>query len=905
MSDPIANRQFKHYLNFLNDDIGLIEISEPVKFDAAQFVLEQDAEGYRRDVMFMSEEVSLEFYNGEYEPSDTAYVYENGRYVFKLTHAFDKLKHYYERYGTELRVEYILERSGTTFTTGELLMENTDEATFFKFKVIQRTNLALLKRREDIKIDGFSTEDLDGNEIEPLTTENILWKAKPVLQKSRWNLSQGFWCPTGETPQLGDFYSNPMNVVVNSGIEDTLTFFDRYFTFSSAGDPETIDERRFNHSILRATYNLTDVEISLNNIRINLYFAVGTNINTGWESGLDPGMRVYWYIMSRDSNGYTYYGGDNFYMDATVTYQGDVSANPFGYAGNLSKYLFEFDDLTFNTDDVGIDTRLILYFNLNKDNGFQEWIDGNVIATATSTSIDTVIKGVRYIDLLKQSVKACNGQDVIARDFDDGGEHYKLFAFSGNLIRGRDDVPFYFTYKDRRDNLMAINMDAQINENEVYVGYYKDFYANVDNGGYELKPNQDAKVYFNERYMCNSFEYTFKNYEKDRDEENTLDSVHTESQWANTNKKVENVKSVIVNDAFDTYYIETQRKQEFKETTALDGDDKILVGDCIELSPNSEGGFSSFMQHNINDDGDLQLLKDSELPSWGVLGFGVGDTFVVENTGNAGTYTVVTIEDTIITLSGANAQFNSTGVLTTVSYSYTNVQWTNRTNEGFDLITGIFEPNKFANLRYTMRRNMKHWESFISSCSLYNSDNTKNTFYKNNPNLITQLTGEDEVIENADLVLSEIESPIVSARECERSIVIGYEDAIALFQKYQTEATLGGFIRLQNNQGKVEKVYPKRLGYTWATNVMEITGEIKQEPSTVTITREDGTIYINEVGYDLETLPETFYSANGDYVVLFDENNVNLINFTKYDKFIVQEETFDNSIDLVQAIIDL
>ena len=43
-------------------------------------------------------------------------------------------------------------------------------------------------------------------------------------------------------------------------------------------------------------------------------------------------------------------------------------------------------------------------------------------------------------------------------------------AFSGNLIRQRDDVPFYITFKDRRENLALMNADVQINDDDAIIG---------------------------------------------------------------------------------------------------------------------------------------------------------------------------------------------------------------------------------------------------------------------------------------------------------------------------------------------------------------------------------------------------------------------------------------------------
>jgi len=82
-------------------------------------------------------------------------------------------------------------------------------------------------------------------------------------------------------------------------------------------------------------------------------------------------------------------------------------------------------------------------------------------------------------------------------------------------------------------------------------------------------------------------------------------------------------------------------------------------------------------------------------------------------------------------------------------------------------------------------------------------------------------------------------------------------------------------------------------------------GEEKQKSDIVNITKSDGIIYIEEVGYDETQLGDVFYEANGDFFTIYDVNQIKIINFTKYDKFIVQEKTFDDPTELAQALIDL
>src|SRR5690606_17009372 len=126
---------------------------------------------------------------------------------------------YNKRYGFESEIQYILERNGLEFIVGELNFEgcDTDEFSFFKCKVVQATRRAIVKRREDIEIDGFSDEDLDGNPITPLVTTNVLLKAKPVVQESEWY--------TPNTINILGQRVNNISAVRKFGIDDTLSYF--------------------------------------------------------------------------------------------------------------------------------------------------------------------------------------------------------------------------------------------------------------------------------------------------------------------------------------------------------------------------------------------------------------------------------------------------------------------------------------------------------------------------------------------------------------------------------------------------------------------------------------------------------------------------------------------------------
>ena len=197
MANPLDNKEFKHYLNFMSDDMGRFEITEPVKFDASEFVIEMD--GYARHISFMNEEISLEFYDIFTVKTSEPYQSLNGTIHNNLSHCLDRILYYNKRYGFQSKIQYILERNGVEFIVGELNFEGskTDELTYLFCKVVQNTKRAVVMRRDDTKIDAFSTESIDGDVITAVETTRVLSKSKPFNQSSEWE-NTGYFAYTGD-----------------------------------------------------------------------------------------------------------------------------------------------------------------------------------------------------------------------------------------------------------------------------------------------------------------------------------------------------------------------------------------------------------------------------------------------------------------------------------------------------------------------------------------------------------------------------------------------------------------------------------------------------------------------------------------------------------------------------------
>jgi hypothetical protein len=866
---------FTFYLNFKNDTTGLIEITEPVKFDGASFTVEQDKGRYGRDISYGNEEVSLEFYDG---------TFDNG-----LTMGLFQLLDYYKTYGFESEVEFILKKNGVNFTIGllDFQMAKTDLLTYFECKIIQENNRAIINRRKDINVDVFSNKDLDLNTITPLATENILLKAKPVLQNSKWS---GFEQEDIYQPMYGQdaLICNITGSLNTFNIENSFsTFFQNTYLPSLFTQPE-IESARDESTIIRALNSLSDIRININNF--NFVYSSGGFFNSFT-------FRVYY--------GTSYVSGDfDFVTLESSTNDNFAVSNkdyevliPFLPTGG--KIWISIIGQNSLTTPAGTPVGTInLSYNCESVN-----------ITATSTAMNSVIKGIRYIDLLKQNIKSISGLTLEAPKFDVAGEFYEQFAFNGKLIRQYVDKPFYVNFKDLTDGLQELNADYQINQNNVFIGQYNDFYNNVDLGGFLQAPDSEFNTNFNDRYSINAFNYSYKTFEQNKDESNTIDSIHTDAQFLLPNKLVENVKKVEVNYIRDPFSIEASRRQGIstKESTSLDNDDKVFLIDVFPLADGTIDGFVNVLLMRMNS-GRLEILNNTlngEGASfdWTLLGFVVGSDFKIIDGENIGSYTVYSLEreKIVLTPSGFTPSFEGDGFIKT-EFPLNNVSYVNRTSQGFTEILNLSSGNNYSNLRYSIKRNMKYWSSYLKTASKYKpSGIIQNTFFKNNGLLSTKYGSETvATVEGGNINVTDLSDAILSPMVFKTKVVAEFETVKTLMDNLATQK---GFIRVVDTNNRVLKIHPTKLDYEWMTNLLTIEGEQRNESDFVTIdTIGTELININEVGYDSIILKRNWFKIDGFFITLYDFNSVPLINPTRIEKVKVNGVSYTTAVNLSDAI---
>jgi len=875
---------FKHFLVIDSEEI---EILEPINFDASSFIVEQDKKKFGRDIYKGNEEISLYFGDEIGEPLEIERVLNNGMILRHKNSGLELLLNANNNNGTEAIVFWKLQ-----FGTESILFEldfgtaKTDNLTYIELKVIQNTEQAKIKRREKIKIDAFATKDLDDNVITPITTQKLFMKAKPIEQFSNFLTPENQGGLVKFPAFASDYFVafNFNNQVENYGVENTLSYISGFNQIFTSSDYDKIDDFVYVKALnqLKGSIEINDFEIKANvvstltfqNCSVKAYYYIGAFFDYSEKIELFS---------------------DNI-PDGTINFTKNFSTilnDVFIQNGYSFCFWFEFHaPIPLVSGETNV-------YNI-------DFIKGETNFYLTSTAISSVINSVRYIDLIKQNYKTIGATPVIAPKFDVGGQFYDNFCFNGKLIRQLAD-PFYLELTETLESLQEFNADSQINESNNFIGQYNDFYPNIDLGGFLINPDKDFSIEKNERYLINKFTFGYKKYQKDNTEkDNTLDAIHTDTEWYVPNNKSENEKKVDLPFSRDHFLAEYLRRRVTNNTTADVDDDTIFIFDVIELAPNSREEFTAVLKFQKSDADNTFKLLANENFSWDLLGFQLGNQIFV----NSIPYNAIEITPSLLTLSYGGGDASGEEVFT-INYPLTGVQYTIRTNEGLTYSENLLNPNVYGNLRYSIKRNIKYWNNYLATAGKFiPTKEISNSYFKANGNAITKFAGETENIkENESIIISEItDNKILSQNIINTTVTASFERVKELLEKLQTintDNSIGGFIRVQDTNGRVLKGYIKKLENTWKYEELTLELEEKNESDFLNIVFSGGIFTINEVGYSTKTFTESRYNIFNEFIQFFDENNINLCNRTKYDKIRLNGIIYNSSDELAIAIDSL
>ena len=884
-NNPLDTNQFRHYLRFISlGKTELYQIAEPIGFDAANFVKQQEAKRYARSIEYGSIE-KLTFIDAVGQYIETPQIINpQGDSSNFLDYGLQWLLSIYKDFGFEAKVEYVLEKNGVQFSNGMLDFTEkdiTDGYSYISCKLIQKNKVADLKRRIDDKFNAFSTKNAKQETITPIATENLLLKGLLTKKQSSWNSPDSIDDFLFEESFIGQksqaYRWNHCKNIVTDGVKNTLTFLNGFFF-----NEETKNASPYDFKYIKAQKELFDVKIKISDFVWN---QVTSESGDGRTENL---FRIAWGL------------DENFFGNIDVI-------SDFVNGGNSASYSV---DNTFNIPYVPAGAFIYIYieYKLRVTSDFFGTIEANnkitkynIEISVNEKSIDQVIKACRWIDLIKQASLYSCGIPVNAPLFESSGIHYNNMVFNRRMISQNIDS-FYCTPKNALESIEEVNCDYEPNETEIFIGHQGDFYTNQEVAVFQIIPSEDFTIEENDRCAINKFSFEYKTFEQDRSSENTDLAIHTSTEWLIQNDNVENKKEISIEFVRDPLSIQKVVDLELLQpTTSTQEDDKVYISNVIQLAPSSFNEFGRVLLCRITD-GNLEILNRTSDGSsdvfinWLSLGFGVNATITITEGSNLGTYKVVALTRSILTLEPITATPTSQGDLfIRIKYFYTDVFWTTRTNEGFSV-------GDFPNQAYSIKRNMKYFSEYFSSCLLYQKKDIINSYFKSNGTYQSQLNSETTpLIENATITYDSLSLPYITPKVYKLTCYAEFQDILNYLETYKTDK---GFIRTFDSNGRVIKGFVQDLDHIWSENKLSLTLEEKFETIYLVLTYLDGLLTVNDAVYDLSGVSE-WWKFENDYIKLYDNKNRPLSNFYKFNLVNLNGIVYNSKNELITALLAL
>lgn len=868
----------KFILDFVTSKHGLREIEEPIGIDGADFSIEQDEETYGRDIIFAggSNKISVKQLPDQ---------------------CFELLLFNLDKYGWEAIVLFKIDLDGDMRTVGmvDFMTASTDRVETFTFMIIEEKDRNQLKTNADNQNNLLSATDLFGKDIQPCITKSVLLKAVPIVQVSEWNTPVAGSVIAARASKLGDEFP-----VVNTAsgvsfafgqkrynIEDSLSFFATSTALNGAGIPNLES-----FTYVQAQESISNLKIDLKNIDIK---ATWTTSNFADEEDViqlygSTRLVVRWGETLATSQ-LQIFGGDVFTDFDTETYtfgtEYTFTINELPRGHKVWIYVENDIDCDWN-DDVPVSARAIITVAFN---------NMDVVMQGTSIAFDTVVPMIRLIDAMKYVVKATSGLNVVAPRFDIGGEYYNQYITNTQLMRRLPEAKINLSWKEIIEDFFPEPNGGYVikSDKTVFIGYYEDFYKNIQLAEYDQEVISGFEQLTNEAYNFGSFKLKFDTFasQKEIQDGNTNTIIHGESEWKNGNARPPKAKEVKLGFPRDGQLLNENRVKAYRvsDSTATQDDDKIFIVDVVELPTDEREVIqTATLQHNAQD-GKLFLNNDSTF-SWVQLGIVENIVFQIVSGDNAGSYFVVGITDTQLTLQTGdtlNSYVESTTFIYEINYF---VQLVNRTIEGFADIKNIEGGDKYPNLLFTNKRIiMRFWQNVLATAIRYTPKLPyRNTFYKNNQTAKTTLYTDKVLgglVEAGDFTPT---NPILEPYIYNIIVLMNLQEFLDLQVACRD---INGFVKLFTSDGLPIKGHVRKAKWQFiskgcgsAEDYMgecEMTLEPRYEPFYMDIFGTgDGLIIIN--GEELGTSSFSFLIDEYENLTIFDASGKYMFKPIPYDR---------------------
>lgn len=797
-------------------------IDEPIGYSSVDWNLDQQENGDGRDSTLSGGKVPL-------------------RFTLHRTHYLEKLLYFDQLLGSEANIMFFVQLETGQIHQGQLDFygAKTNDFNYFECSVILESRLQVFKRLSETKVDMFSNIGINKEAIDPLQPLNMLLKAKPSTQVSKWKQ----YSPVAKTALLVvPNYFNITQSIVQGDIENTLVPF------------QERSQQKSDMQILEAQSTLKNVVLTLKNV----------DIQTA-ASESDTIVRIE--VLKTSSEVTNSTPGQLIYANSVISGNINISG-----------------DFTVDIGDIQRGEKLYLYMRvITSGISIVKITTCDVELTASSTAYNTITPTFRLIDVMKQIAKSYAGLEVYAPRYDFGGEFYDTVITSGKLLGGNINDPFYVSWDDIEKSIGPENNasnEIQL-DGRVFVGIYEDFYTGEECGFFDTTQFSSLEKIKNPKYHLVDFKLNYAKYQslKEATEPNSESTIHGESTITTNDTNSDNHLENKIQWNRDAILLDVQQRLSTKVSTdtATQDDETLFAIDTIATENDQQFTETTALQHTFSTEF-LSLRSNGEV-NFVVLGIKTETTFTIQYPDpNAGDYNVYAITNTELQLqriSGGSISSANDGVRLT-KYTYEikqeTIPLTNRTNEGFTVVTNLISPDKYSNLRYSVQRLVrKYWDRFLATCNLSHSDEEiTNTYYKNNGKCETEYAGL-RVTEKENFIPLD---PILT-RNMYEGVVFANVDMADVVTLYNNVRAKRGFIRTIDHNKRVLKLYPMKMSYENKSRKLTVSGQEKFQKAYLTITKENNIITVND---ETKLRKLNYRVEEGNKIALYDLENFRLYN---------------------------
>ena len=892
MTNPIDNDTLRVYLKFKSLGITeLYEIETPSYFEGAVYEKKQEEQRHARSVEFLAfDKVRFELCEGR-KLNAPRVINSRGEQSEFMDMGLDYIFETKNKFGSNSEIELHISQNGVFFPYLELDFTDadlTDEETFFECKLIQSGKVSEIKRQYDNKFNVFATKNYKDEDITPAPTVRMLRKGTAQVKQSKWvcedTLDKWMSASGSIGAQTSEYFWNTLVKIEKSQIKNTIVGL-----IDLIGQPDNNPE---DLRYIRAKSELTNINIKISNLV--------------WKQ-------------TTASNG----NAEGYAQNKLVIAWGFSHANPIGkiFPVTFTNNLDIDQEITYNVNGtytipyLPAGAYIYVYFNslIRKSSSF----GGGVLCRhevslfdmeieSTTKPLSVVIPTVRYIDLIRQSLKNVNGLPVQSSLYDVGGQEYNNVVYNKRMISGKTDL-FYATPKQVFEQLVETNSDVELNNEYAFIGQEREFYQNVEIGYFKEAISERYTTEFNKKHAINKIKLEYKEYAQDKALENSNTSIHGRSEWNVVNPKSENFKEISI-----PFIRDYNKKQEivdqlfFKPETATTEDSSIAIDKIVELPPNHYEEWSALLSFRISN-GKLEVLnRDTNgeasdfIVNWNLIPIQVGQQFQIVFGANSGTYTIDTITTNVLTLSGGNPNYQGdAGVM--VRYYAIGVEYTNQTSEGF-IGLGTIE-STFSDLEVSPKRILNNYYSnYLASCMMYSPvDKIANVEYYPNKDFVSQKTTEaNPIVESEAILKSNLPVPLITQNVDNFYLGADYGEVIEMMELYKTQK---GFITVNRND-KLMKGFIKDFKYNPTTQELDVVLERKYENNQLVLKKANDDLLVNDALYQLDGVMNWWEFRNNEFRV-FDKKMRPISNFYNFNLVNLNGVNYTSKQLLIEALEEL